>query len=253
MAETQAPSAPEPSFRAQVESAEKADASQTQQQAPEEGQPAQATEQTPEPEKTVPLKALHEARALTKSEKQARAQAERNFQTLQNQQMELLQYIASQQQPRQPLPDKTQDPLGYTIAQIEELKRNQDNLAQVTVGQQQQRWQQEQAAMAEFQFRQTAAQANQEFVREQPEANDAINWLKANRVSQYEAFGMSHQEAQNRMLAEERELVAAAFQRGDNPARVAYDMARAAGYTPAAVKLKMQADGQGAALPTQGG
>lgn len=243
--------ASEPSFRQQVETAEKSDAdSQARESSSEEREsPADAE---PPVEKTVPLKALHEARALTKAEKQARQQLERNFQAMQAQQMEMLAYIQAQQQPQRQMPDKTQDPLGYTIAQVEEMRRQQDQFAQNTMGVQQQQWQREQQVMAEHNFRETAKAANAEFATRQADANEGINYLKGQRVSQYEALGMTREQATQKMLADERELVTYCFQTGENPAERAYQMALTAGYTPAAKKLAMQRDGQGASLPGQG-
>src|SRR5208282_2908887 len=168
MAENQAAPAAEPSFRETVEKAEQSDAqSQTRDTAPEKESQAETSEQAqaPEPEKTVPLKALHEARALTKSERQARQQLERQSQEMQRQQLEMLNYIAAmQQQPQRQMPDKTQDPLGYQIALTEQLANQQQNFQQQTFQRQQQEWQVQAAAVAEQQFVSAARQQNQEFV-----------------------------------------------------------------------------------------
>ena len=259
--------AAEPSFREQVEKAEAKDnAGQRQktvlenyQDAPqtdaaptpdERAAPQESEETKPKVEKVVPLSALHEARAQAK---EYRRQAEE----FRRQQSEMMQYMAQQQawqnqqqQPKPaPIPEFQQDPLGNMRGEIGQTREQLQALVQNMTASQQQAWQRDQQAVAEYQFRAAASQADAEFTAQEPDAPTGINFLKSQRVAQYEAGGLSRQQAQQRMLQDERDLVAFCLQNGENPAERAYAMAKAAGYVPAKQKMAMQRDGQGSTLP----
>jgi hypothetical protein len=66
-------------------------------------------------------------------------------------------------------------------------------------------------------------------------------------------MGMTQEAARRQLHQDEVNLSAEAFKNGDNPAKVAYDMAIARGYVPPKQRLDMQKEGQGASMPSGSG
>lgn len=198
-------------------------------------------------EKVVPLGALHESRA---KEREARREAQAVRAEMEQMRRQQLEWMAKQGQPQPATaPDPKQDPIGalvhnqsLTQQQLAEM-RQQQTLADQRAAQQQQY----------NNFVATVRAKNDEYVKERPDANDAINFLKSNRVEEYKAMGMSAQEATQRMLHDEVQLSQWALQNGENPAAVACRMAESRGYTAPEKKLEMQAKGQKASMPSGGG
>ena len=197
-------------------------------------------------ERVVPLGALHEERAKRRAEAERARALEAQIAQLNAQ----MQALTAAQQKSPPPPDPAVDPAGAILHQ---QKQTQEQLLALQQQQAQQR-------MAELQQAQVQAvvsraqQDNAEFLKEQPDANEAINFLKTSRVRQYEAMGLPRQQALAQMQRDEWQLVTHAYQNGDNPARVAYEMAAAAGYVSPKQKMQMRTEGQKTAAPSgQGG
>jgi len=255
---TSAP-APEPTFREQVEQAEKVEGlspdtpltSPAAENIQRDPQPVEESEPDPAKEKVtmVPHQALHAERERGKQARAELEQMRRNFAALQAQQAEILQTLQQQNARQQPLPpDPVADPLGRGMYETAELRKQVEDLARVhkqTIEQQQQERQAQQ-------FVANVRAADAEFHTRQPDSHEAFNYLKRTKQAEYEAGGMSAAEAQQRILYDEAQLCASAMQRGENPAEVVYNIAKAAGYTPATEKLAMQAAGQKATAPTGG-
>lgn len=211
----------------------------------EEG--AEETPSKEKVEKVVPLAALHEERAKRREATQREAALNQQLEQMRRQQIE---WMARQQQATAPqAPDKATDPVGnithtleQTQAQLAEIQRG--NLAQQQAFQQRQQFE---GFVAEVRTRAEA------FTKEQPDANDGINFLKKARVEEYKAMGMTGQEATQRMLHDELQLSQWAMGNGENPAQVAYNMALARGYVAPDKKLDMQSRGQGASMPAGSG
>ncbi len=232
------------SFQSQVEAAE----TQDLQEAPQvEAQEAE-TPEVEKVEKVVPLGALHEERQRRKELQAEAAQLRAQFAEMQRQQVEMMRFIQTPQTQQQ-LPDKVADPLGYQVERTEQVAQKVDQLAQW----EQQKWQEQQAANARATFENHVRAQDAAFAQEQPDAPEAINFLKAQKTAEYEAAGLSKAQATQRMLHDELQLCIAATQRGENPAEVAYRMAQAVGYTPAQKKIDMQANGSKASAPNGGG
>lgn len=210
---------------------------------PETPEP-QAQEAKPEVHKVVPLTALHEERNRRKEANQRAQYLEQQNQALQRQMQD---FMARQQQPEK-LPDPN-DPLGVMQHGIQ---KTQNELAQMR--QQREQEQQQQLQMSQRQQFINAVKAQEaEFVTRQPDANDGITHWKKSLVAEYEAAGLSRHEAVQRLHQEELQLSWEALQRGDNPAEVAYNRSLSRGYVPAAKKLEMQKQGQGASMPSGSG
>ena len=257
MAETQS----ESTFREQVESAEAPEAPVVQ-QAPEQLTPETVVIEPEQPEadraeRVVPLGALHEEREKRKSLQRERDQDRANFQALQQQQIQMIQYMqqqdAERNRPKVEMPDPAQDPLGFGLVQNaqtqQEVQRMRADMARREQGEAQERQVQ--------QFVASVNQGEQAFAAQNPDYYEAVTWARERKQSEYEAAGMTSRGAAARLQAEVVQLADGAFQRGEHPAEVGYRMARAMGFTPRQVnaqqRLNMQQEGKRAATPASAG
>lgn len=217
-----------------------------EQQQPDANTEAEGEDAPPDarPEKLVKLQALDKERAKAR---EFRAQN----QVLSQQLAELNRQVQEMRQSSQPkveAPDPTIDPTGAILYNQQKQNERLETLAQQQHRQQAEGVQRQQLE----QFVGAVRSANVEFAKETPDANDGINHLKQNRIAEYLAMGMGQQEAQQRLQKDEWDLASWALQNGENPARVAYNMAVARGYVPGKTKLEMQNSGQRASLPSSG-
>jgi myosin heavy subunit len=220
-----------------------------QAEAKPDAKPEGETETDPPKEKVdyVPHKAFHEERARRKeAQRQAQELQAQNAQLV-RQQQEILARM-QQQTAVQQLPP-ADDPLavmqhgiGQTQAELRALRERQE-------WQDRQTYEQNQWA----QFTNAVHTAQSQFASEQPDAIDGINFLKQGRFKEYVAMGMTQDAARRQLHQDEVNLSAEAFKNGDNPAKVAYDMAVARGYVPPKQRLDMQKEGQGASMPSGSG
>lgn len=200
-------------------------------------------------ERVVPHGAFHAEREERKKAQARLREMEQQNAQLVRQQQEILQRLTTPQQPQQQITPYEQDPLlnikqttELTAQQVHEMRQKSENDRAESVRREQ------------FgNFVNTVRAQAQEYAAEQPDANDAIGFLKQSRVNEYKAMGMGQQEAVQRMLKDEMDLAAWALQQGENPAKVARDMAISRGFVSPKQKLEMQREGQGASLPTGGG
>lgn len=229
--------------------------------------------ETKDPEKTVPLAALHEERQRRKEVQQEiqrlRAEQEqfRQQQTQRDQeyavaQQRLAQLIQRQQTPAPP--DETADPLGFvahtakqTQAQVDALARQQWERDQALQVQQQQWTREQQAEQQRRQLVDLTTQAEQAFAKTTPDYQDALTFLKTRRVKELVAAGWEPEQAAQATANEGWQLAHQWLMQGRNPAQMAYGMATATGYTPKTVdeeqKQEMHEAGQRAAKATGGG
>lgn len=236
-------------------------------------EPAGTDAPEPKEDKSVPLAALHE-------ERQRRKEAQQEVQRVRQEQQ---QFIAQQQQRDQeftiaqqrlaqliqrqqtaPPPDKTQDPLGYTVHAVEQTQAQVDALAR-------QQWERNQHEQQQAQFNQQrqqqenqrqalvslTVQAEQEFAKTTPDYQEAVNFLKTRRVKELVAAGWDQEQAVQGATQEGWQLAHQWLSQGRNPAQMAYGMATATGYAQKMVdatqKQEMQEAGQRAAKATGGG
>lgn len=224
-----------------------AEALQTEQTQQAETQQAEGDEVKEKVERVVPHGAFHAER---EERKKAQAQARAFENQLNQERQQYLMHLAQRQQAQAPQPPKFEE------APLENLKHGIDTTAQQLANIQQhqarQQWEQQQRAQFE-QFTNTVRSQADSYIREQPEAGEAIKFLKHGRYQEYKGMGMDEQAAVQRVLQDELDLSAWALERGENPAKVAHEMAVARGYKDSKQKLEMQRQGQGASLPTGGG
>jgi predicted RNase H-like nuclease (RuvC/YqgF family) len=238
------------------ESVEKQAAEMEQQQAQQEAkpaEPAQAEVEQAEPEKKERDKTDNLVSAVTelraqRREAHARATAlEQTNAQLTRQMQEMMAFLQKQQQPQQAAPaaDDVVGQLQHGVAQTRET------VAFLAQQQQQEAARRQQEAQWN-QYVSTVKAQEAEFTKTQPDAVEAIGFLKTARVNEYKAAGLTHQQAVERMQMDERQLIDWALQSGENPAKAAFDMAVARGYVSPKKKLEMQREGQGASMPAGG-
>jgi|SRR6266850_55960 len=193
-------------------------------------------------EKVVPLGALHEERARRK---ELAGQVQRQEQELALLRQQMAAATTQQQQKVAPDPNDPVAVINYkldqTQAELQATRQAQERATQESL----QRTQLEH-------FTAAVRVKDAEFSKDHPEAADAINFLKEQTVNQYLASGMTREQATRTMLGDEFNLAAQAMRNGDNPTEIAYNIAVARGYTPAAKKLEMQREGRGASMPSGG-
>lgn len=126
-------------------------------------------------------------------------------------------------------PSPETDPLGYVTHTMAEIRAQQEALArrQAEFLEQNQHQTQTQQFIGAYQ-----AQA-QAFAAKTPDFNEAYKFLAKSRTDELVASGYSQEEAEATMMQNEAEIVARAFQRGENPAEAMYKIAALRGYKAA--------------------
>lgn len=126
-------------------------------------------------------------------------------------------------------PSPETDPLGYVTHTMAEIRAQQEALAkrQAEFLEQNQHQSQAQQFMGAYQ-----AQA-QAFAAKTPDFNEAYKFLAKSRIDELTAGGYSQEEAEAVVLQNEAEIVARAFQNGQNPAEAMYKIASLRGYKAA--------------------
>ena len=191
-----------------------------------EEKPAAEKPVEPEKEKFVPHAALHEERQRRKELQRETESLRQNQAVLHDRFQQLWQVVQPQPQFRDP--DKDPDP-------VEALKHNQQLLAQQAHDAAVWRQQQEQRArQADGERRLTGwAQAQaQEYAQENPDFPEAYNHIRMVRANELMALGLSGEELLHRLRGEELSVFYEAHQKGKNPAEIAFNMAKAAGWQP---------------------
>jgi len=167
-----------------------------------------------------------------RQEEERRKSAEREAQTLREQaarfdeRLKMI-YAAQQQneQPKDEAPDPSQDPIGAIQWQQRQIE------AQRQAYEQQQRTQQEQAVIS--QIDNGYRRAFHEFSAETPDAPLAYQHFTNALGKYFETLGVPEAQIDALVVQEERKLAYQAAQRGQNPAKIVYEMARQFGYAPA--------------------
>lgn len=208
-----------------------------EQEPPKEGEPP-----APEPaaapaaqdgkQRTVEYGAFHEERERRKEERARRERAEQELATVKSRfaTLEEIARAASQPQP-QPPPDVNTDPVGHFQA---ELAARDAKIAQFEAWQrQQQQVMQEQQIIGQIRTRAVAAE--EEFAKSTPDYREAADYVQMVRNAQLSALGFRDPAARQQQIAfEALNMAAGAEQRGENPAQLIYEMAKASGWKPKA-------------------
>lgn len=193
------------------------------------------TEQKPDDKKTVvPHAALHEERERRKEIQRAFEEEKRQnaiFRDTMSRRMQEL-FQASQQSRQQPQqyrdPNADPDPVAA-------LAHNQQLTVQQLAHLQQERQHQEQQRQHEEYQQRVISWAQSQadgFRKETPEFDDAYNHLRTVRVQELQAMGLPVEQIKRTLYNDEMWVYHHAAQAGKNPAEIAFNMAKAAGWKP---------------------
>jgi hypothetical protein len=205
--------------------------------------------------KMVPHAALHE-------EREARKAAEKRAQALEartNQIVEALRMVQtagaapSPAAPAETAPTFDKDPSGHLLARFNELRQEVGALTQQRAA--------DQHTAAINTAWQRARQLEQEFARQTPDHDAAVQHLRQVRHQQLAALGFTDPAVrEHRLMTEAQQIALIAMSNNRNPAEALYEMAKLAGYrateptaaatrpvepaAPAAARLATAASGQ---------
>jgi hypothetical protein len=197
-------------------------------------------------QRTVPLAALHEERARRKEAEESAKALQEQTKVLTERMTKLVEVItpkpaaAPEQQIELPPIDK--DPVGHIMAKLNALG---DAVTQIAKGEQQrgQLTQQQQEVATVI----NRAQAfEREYVAANPDYAEAATHLMKSRDAELARFGLTPEQRQQQMAAEQIQLAQHALRIGVNPAQLVHDLARDRGYAPRAVQ---QNEGQSETTP----
>lgn len=202
---------------------------------PEAGEPGAIESETPKSEapeepkeepKTVPLAALHEARAENKEYRQELSETREKMAR-----MEALfdQMVKKQEQPEeQQVPTFEDDPAGYLRWQDEQNARKIEE-----IGKKVETSDEHQKALTEHNNFVASLQADETAFRTQtPDYDDASSFLSQQRMQELEMMGLPPEERQRALLAEVRFIHDRAKEQGRSPAEVFYGLAKGRGWQP---------------------
>jgi hypothetical protein len=231
-AEETTPSAPEPSIhrRNQEDAAKEFDAETQETEAPRaealpETAEAEETEVEDTGNKTVPLKALREARERVRQAEERIRQYENYVAQQEGYQRALSEQQAQYQQPQAEIPDPETDPIGA-------LRYEREQRQQLTQQLEQERVYREGQA-AQVQFTQQYTTDMRAFVQQKPEVAQAYQYAFNNRLQELIALGEPPAQAHQRVQQEEINLAFAAYQAGVHPAERILAVAQSRGFKPA--------------------
>ena len=203
-----------------------------------EPEPEPVPEPTPEPvempptQKMVPLPALHQARQEIRELKERLSSIDQ----LKEQIMQLRAEKIAEKIPAPP--SMEEDPFGalnYQIKQLEEQNRLRDQALLEAAKQAQQ----EQTLKSQMdQFNNAAYQQEQAFIKVQPDYNDSLNYLANIKTKEFAALGITDPAiVQTEIRKQAIQGAAQLISQGLNHAEVFYNMAKAYGYQPKALKV----------------
>ena len=147
-----------------------------------------------------------------------------------------------------------ENPAEFLRRQQEEIKAQVQNVSEMTQRQQEAYF--EQQRLVSTVQAQTAA-----FARETPDYNDAFMFMHERRMAEYDVLGVPPEFREEQFNLETMEFARQAMQQGRNPAELAYNMAKAWGFSgkkesktdPNAVVARLEEGHKAAATLSTGG
>lgn len=133
----------------------------------------------------------------------------------------------------EPVPDKTTDPLGNMMHNLESLQASIQGLTAQQQMQQTAQYQQAQLA----QFAHSMQQIRADFEKTVPDFQDAYKHLRDVHANDMREMGVPEPQISMQLTQAEIALAAAALQQGKNPAAMVYNMAKRYGYAPKAAPV----------------
>lgn len=184
------------------------------------------TEVKPEPktkDKTVPLAALHEARAEIKA---LRAQTEQVIPYIEQLKNEIL-AIKQRQEPKEKPISYDEDPFGYTQAKLKEYESKFSEIEQQNL----QIKQRDEIVRAQQQVTAVVMNDEQTFVKDNPDYYDAVAFIRDKRKKELEMLGITDPNViNNDWSTNALQLSIVSLQNQKSPAQTAYEIAKSYGY-----------------------
>lgn len=217
---------------------------------PEKGEQEEVETKVKE-EKVVPLAALHE-------ERRARQELQRQIAADRQRQAErdaILDRRLAALAPQQQMPDKIEQPVDYLDHRLNEVTSQQKQILE----RDQKRDQDAQRYAIEQQVTNAVLVSAAEFSKAQPDLPAAGEYLNEMRTRELMLFGVPEQQARVQAAQEQDNALKTWAYQGMNAAQMAYDFAKARGYTPKAQghsaeeKIAAQQKGTAAAKSLGGG
>lgn len=228
--------APEPVQQRQVEEAakpvtgENTDADKSEQVS--ESQDQKETSAGDEEYKPEEYQHNKNYKAAMEAERREKAELKRQFQSTREENEKLKQLYekilkSAEQQEQERAPSFDDDPIEALKYKAEQTEKT---LAQINAEREHQMKQlQQQQVMQKF-MGDYNAKVN-EFAQTTPDFSDAYKYALEARLNEYKAVGYDDNEAKAMVIEDEMAIVTKAFQRGENPARMIYELAKTRGYT----------------------
>lgn len=187
----------------------------------------------PEPEvkdkgkdKTVPLAALHEARAEIKSLRDEVNQAKQGFAYIDQLKSEIL-AIKQKQEPKAKPISYDEDPFGYTQVKLKEMEDKFSEIEQQNI----QVKQRDEIIKAQQQVSAVVMNDEQNFVKDNPDYYDAVGFIRDKRKRELEMLGITDPIViDNDWKSNAMQLSITSLQNRKSPAQIAYDIAKSYGY-----------------------
>lgn len=207
----------------QAEQTEAREAREAKKEPAEVADLVEEKEKPEQPRKVVPLEALHE-------ERRARQEAQRqNAEILKTQERLAARLEELGRAPPQQIPTFEENPAAHLYHKAQQLEQKTLHYDQVT----QQIAQKEQTQAVIQQAEQRIAASQAAILKEAPDFNKAVDFVRTQRTAELMAYGMDEAAA---MQQANRDIYADAVKtahNGGDAAKTFYAIARARGYTPA--------------------
>lgn len=183
-------------------------------------------------QKMVPHEALHEARLKLKSNDEE-LRSLRNFKATMAERFRIADEIKRQPQPEEdPEPNVEEDPFGHgkwVARQVASLREQYQQGIQQTQHQaaEQHRWNQ---------FTESYKADAIAFAQKTPDFLEAYNYVANQVIREFERTSENPEEARQKAILYERDVVWKAQQKGQSASEIIYEMAKDRGYRPAAAE-----------------
>lgn len=210
---------------APVETTEPVVAAEPKPEAPAtETPPTAESEPAKPPEGFVPHGALHQERAK-------RQALEAEFNALKE---KIAAIEAAKAQTPLEVPDPILEPEKFREFQLAQIKAQEDRWAKAE--------EQNRQVATQQQRIQTVQRLEQEFAAETPDYNDAVSHVIAHRTSELRMYGYADDQIKQIISQDANAIFDGAIQRGENPAKVLYNVAKLRGYGGQAPASQIDAD-----------
>lgn len=177
--------------------------------------------------RTVPLAALHEARAELKELRRLYQESTSKLSTLDKLKQDILAIRESNKKPEPTVPDYNEDPLGNLSQRVNQQEQKISTYDMESA----RRNQEMEAQKHQSQLINTVVYHEQEFSKTTPDYLDAVNYMRELRKNELSVFGVTDPVQVNEELRKNAiALSSFAVNQGKNPAELMYTIAKQYGY-----------------------